>query len=299
MEVSALALQGCPDLPSALAAMEPEALLSLGIDSLWVFIQENSTGPPRGLAADCSEELSRDGEDLVSNLKGTWFLHLASLVFTVTPSQQFFEVLRPLPSALLWQARYAFLHQNCLTHAVPSLKNVCLQNYRELLSGASPAECVEASHCFLYYYKYAEAEAALKQAQTATGLSSALTGKLGLKGKYQTIKAPVLVLEAHSQTYQDVDEQPHPEAVSLDEDSLLLETPTLDEAQPFSLTVIDQATLLGFVNMVNKTAPDDDARRETVRAYLDTIQQKSQDWLVYSAGLLLKSLNDSKSYKTK
>jgi hypothetical protein len=88
-----------------------------------------------------------------------------------------------------------------------------------------------ASHCFLHYYKYAEA--ALKQAQTATGLSSALTGKLGLKGKNQKVKAPVLVLEAISQTYQDVDE--HPEAVLLEEDSLLLETPAVDETQPFSL----------------------------------------------------------------
>lgn len=182
---------------------------------------------------------------------------------------------------------------------MPSLKEICLGTYREVISTASPEVCVEASHCFLYYYKYDEAETALKQAQSATGLSTNLIGKLGLRGKYQTVKAPVLVLEAQSQAYHEVDESTRPETAKLDEDTYIRERPEIDDELPFSLTLVDQAILLGYVNMTNKTAPDDDGRRETIRAYLDTVQQKSQEWLVYSTGLFFKSLNDMKSYKTK
>ena len=84
--------------------------------------------------------------------------------------------------------------------------------------------------------------------------------------------------------------------VLLEEESILFETPQItdprgDTPKKTGLTVEDQITIQAYVNYVNKTTPKDESKTELIRPYVNAVVEKSNNWLVYSQALLLRSRN--------
>lgn len=89
-----------------------------------------------------------------------------------------------------------------------------------------------------------------------------------------------------------------PTYVSLPEDTILHEKPVLDEAAPAEVdSAEEQILLLGYIELLRKSTPDSEIRREQISAYLDRFLVKSLDFLVFSKGLYLRSINEFPSYK--
>jgi hypothetical protein len=60
-----------------------QELTEVGRKCLFVFIQENATGPSLGLEENDYKNLTIEGEDMIPGLKGTNFLKAAKLSFEV------------------------------------------------------------------------------------------------------------------------------------------------------------------------------------------------------------------------
>jgi len=94
-----------------------------------------------------------------------------------------------------------------------------------------------------------------------------------------------------------------PKPVELEEDSILLEKPRLVDLNMENLTkemkVYDQIIVLSLIYHLQKTTPKDDLLQEQVSAYLRSIMDKAQNWLVYSMCLYVRSLNEFARTKTK
>lgn len=105
----------------------------------------------------------------------------------------------------------------------------------------------------------------------------------------------------------ELDELPKPQEVllefapkneALEEDTILLEVPKVEEdgseknVKQSKLSLHEHVLLLGFLNHLHCTTPTDEVLQEQTQAYLDLMLDVSNDWLVYSKGLLLRSLNE-------
>lgn len=89
-----------------------------------------------------------------------------------------------------------------------------------------------------------------------------------------------------------------PTYVTLPEDTILHEKPVLDEEAPTEVdSAEEQILLLGYIELLRKSTPDTEIRREQISAYLDRFLVKSLDFLVFSKGLYLRSINEFPSYK--
>jgi len=54
-----------------------------------------------------------------------------------------------------------------------------------------------------------------------------------------------------------------------------------------------------YVNYVNKTTPKDESKAELLSPYINGVLEKSNNWLVYSSALLLRSRNEVDKSKTR
>ena len=66
-----------------------------------------------------------------------------------------------------------------------------------------------------------------------------------------------------------------------------------------NLSVEDQIAIQAYVNYYFKTSPKDEVRAELLKPYISTALEKSNNWLVYSQALLLRSRNELDKVKTK
>ena len=57
--------------------------------------------------------------------------------------------------------------------------------------------------------------------------------------------------------------------------------------------------LQAYVNYIHKSSPKDDIKNELMSPYIRAVLEKSNNWLVYSQGLLLRSRNDIDKSKLK
>jgi hypothetical protein len=180
---------------------------------------------------------------------------------------------------------------------------------------------IEQSHCYLNFYKYKQAKRCIKRALELLELNIKLTGRLGKMTKYQTFDVAQLVLDVSNREVQII---PKPEAppveeekkegeepefkqhVDLEEESILYEQPkiTKDESaipviKQNGLHIEDQIVLQAYVNYIHKSSPKDEIKNELLRPYIRGVLEKSNNWLVYSQGLLLRSRNDIDKTKLK
>ena len=61
----------------------------------------------------------------------------------------------------------------------------------------------------------------------------------------------------------------------------------------------DQIVIQAYVNLQYKNYPKDAVRSELLRPYISAVLEKSNNWLVYSQALLLRSRNELDGTKTK
>lgn len=272
------------------SAFSPLELFSHAKSSLILFLQENVSGPSLSLPRWNSSSLDLCGEETISYIFGGEYLMASIRVFLNS-----FEKIESLADSYLWRARCASTHQQVLTHPVESLKEISLSSYCKVPETALTQ--VEYSRCLLYYSQYEQAESALQVAETQTGMTYNLTGKLGVRTKFQKTKTAQLVLSV--QSYKEDLEKEKPNSVMLDSDCPVLETPVLDEETREMVSLEDQIILLAWVNFFFKTRPVEELQAEVISSYLDKILVKSMDWLVYSQALLYRSKNQFSSAKYK
>lgn len=92
------------------------------------------------------------------------------------------------------------------------------------------------------------------------------------------------------------------QVVGLSEDSPLLEAPKITDSQgeiKQGLTVEDQIIIQAYVNYYFKVSPKDEVRAELLKPYIQACMNESQNWLVFSQALLLRSRNELEKVKTK
>jgi hypothetical protein len=104
---------------------------------------------------------------------------------------------------------------------------------------------VESGMIWHLYMNNVKSKECLEKAKQSTGLVYNLTGKMGVRTKFQTVKTPQLVLEAQSKTDSPQLATGVPKDLLL-EDETLLNKPSLDgTTQTANLLPIDQVILLG------------------------------------------------------
>ena len=302
-------LQSAEEIVSSAHEFDPSisgpTLLTFLRKCLFVFLQANCTGPPLDLPPGDRSRLSLDGEDATSNLVGAQYLATASELVRVLPTQTHFPSIEACQTGHLWAARTLAVHQHCLCNAVPTLKSLILLHYDQAINSETDPQaraelCIEASHPYLFYYKYTRAQELLTEAQELAGLKFWLTGKMGYRTKYQKTPTAQLVLETETKREAE-EESKRPETVSLDfdRDNVLHETPVLVEPVQTLLAPLDQCLLLAVVQHHSKSRHGDETQREVIAAYLDSTLQQSLNWLVYSTSLLYRCRNQFHDYKTK
>lgn len=95
-----------------------------------------------------------------------------------------------------------------------------------------------------------------------------------------------------------------PSNVPLEEDSILFELPKLvPSAEPQqeipleTLSPIEQLLVLAYLSHLLKSRAFDEVLKEQLSAGMDLLLLKSHNWLSYSQGLLMRSINEFPSYK--
>ncbi|CAK76552.1 unnamed protein product (macronuclear) [Paramecium tetraurelia] len=242
---------------------------------------------------------------------GELFKRVIQLKHIFLVCKQILELLHTTnPIYQLWWARLNFMHNQFLDNPVQELKDEILNSFQEFLDNY-PVDSkdqaklyTEFSYIYNYYYRYQEAEVCLLKAQQLLKVRFELTGKLGKKTKFQEEKLPQLVAQIIDQEsvekeirelpkVQEVLQQYAPQQVNLEEESILFDKPVVDgEIKQDSLSLEEQIVLLGLIHHYKKTLPNDEILQQQVQAYLNLMLDKSNSWIVYSQGLLLRSLNE-------
>ena len=87
--------------------------------------------------------------------------------------------------------------------------------------------------------------------------------------------------------------------VKMDEDSILLEKVKLkDEERQVDISLVDQIYINQFVyNELKSQASEYDLQYERMNAYIEKVLEKSNNWIVFSMSLFLRSINEQKKLK--
>lgn len=266
----------------------------------------------------------------INNTKGlTLFFYLDLLL-----SLEFCDF-EPPKSVVIWKARFYMQHNQLLTSNSCFLQDKSIELYQKYLDcnifddkNIKAYLWIEYSNCLLTFYKYSLAEEALEYAREIIGIKLNLTGKLGKRTKYQCFDIPQLVLNIESES---VDKFIHPEKspvediidsdklshkdqegefdaeetklahrdVKMDEDSILLEKVKLkDEERQVDISLVDQIYINQFVyNELKSQASEYDLQYERMNAYIEKVLEKSNNWIVFSMSLFLRSINEQKKLK--
>ena len=279
-------------LSLSFSGFTPEELFSCSKSALLIFMQENISGPPLNLPRWEQDGLTLEGEDCVSYLHGGEYLLAASQVFLKD-----FSIIEHLESSYLWRARYSFIHQQALNHPVSVLYNLMQESFSRVEHSALTH--IEYSRCLIYYSQYEACEAEICKAENKTGIKYGLTGKMGVRTKFQKQKTAQLVLSVISQETLPVEETLLPQSIDLDPECPLHETSQLEESNIESLSLEDSVLLLAWVNFFFKSRPSEDLNSEIIGSYIDKLLTKSIDWLVFSTALLYRSKNQFNNFKFK
>jgi hypothetical protein len=149
-----------------------------------------------------------------------------------------------------------------------------------------------------------------EEAIQVSGLTVEVTGAKGKRTKYQKIATAQMVVratsaaavrpelfkdEVKSDSDNDIDAninaaaQVKAQEIELGEDTILLDRVQFEETkenQVTGLTVLDQSILLALCLDVKNSNPADGLTGEEMSAYLSRVLCHSDDWMVYSTGLL-------------
>ncbi|KAL4464810.1 hypothetical protein ABPG74_011371 [Tetrahymena malaccensis] len=100
-----------------------------------------------------------------------------------------------------------------------------------------------------------------------------------------------------------------PQNIQLDEECVLLEKPVIDENDDFNksdvvkkdekseLNIYEQVLVLGIMKHHEIVNPHDDLYHEYIQAYCNLLIDRSLNWMVFSCGLLYRSVNEYIRFK--
>jgi tetratricopeptide (TPR) repeat protein len=277
---------------------------------------------------------SKEGEDVYKNTKTLTILFFLDILFNLEiTSFTLPECVK------VWRARYHMIHNQLLTSNVCYLQDKSLEYYREFLDSMLIEDkqtqsylWVEYANCCLTFFKYSKAEQALEKARALIGVKLNLTGKMGKRTKYQKFDIPQLVLNIES---EKVDEFIHPEVspvdmivendkmklqeaegeagegeeskaahrnINLDEECVLLDKVKLKDEEESSVDVslCFQIYINALVwNELHSQANEYVLQYERLNAYIEKVLERSNNWLIFSMSLFLRSKNEQEKLKTR
>jgi hypothetical protein len=224
-------------------------------------------------------------------------------------------------------------HNQLLTSNVCYLQDKSLTYYQDFLGKMDIEDktikaylWIEYSNCCLTFFKYSKAEKALENARQLMGVKLNLTGKMGKRTKYQTFDIPQLVLNIETES---VDEFIHPEVnpvdqiienelrksdaegdeeakishkkVDLDDDTILFEKVQLTEQEEsIQVSLCFQIYINALVyNELKSQINEYDLQYERLNAYIEKVLETSNNWLIFSMSLFLRSKNEQEKMKTR
>ncbi|KAG5455719.1 MAG: hypothetical protein BJ554DRAFT_4770, partial [Olpidium bornovanus] len=226
-------------------------------------------------------------------------------------------------SATWWAARCLFVHQRILDNGAAKLHDVTVTLHAraserlasgiwEAVNGNELVSRLELERG-LFHHWYREdrrAKAHFEAAQAASGLKWNLTGALGKRTKFQVNDVTQLVIVAESIPPPEGDgakeegredgskQKPLPDALSLNDDTLLEKIQLSNDSLVSNLQVVDQTILLAFCLNVKNTNPADGLTAEQMSPYVTRVLENANNWLVHTMALLLRSRLEANKSRT-
>ncbi|OPB42526.1 hypothetical protein A0O28_0036430 [Trichoderma guizhouense] len=177
---------------------------------------------------------------------------------------------------------------------------------------------IEVANNYILLGRNDKAKEAIDEAAQATGVAYALSGALGKRTKFQENNLSQLVVFAKSATEQDIagaaskddDEQAKPDALKLNDDTLLEEisyakepaktTTTVETLPPAladlapddqpQLSALDEIILLTEATIKDAFSPVDGLTSEQIMPFaVRVLTDKSVNWQIYTQALLVRS----------
>ncbi|EGC31895.1 hypothetical protein DICPUDRAFT_82233 [Dictyostelium purpureum] len=177
-----------------------------------------------------------------------------------------------------------------------------------LLKDLATRAIIEQSLVFSYYRQLNKIKDSVEKACEASELECSLTGALGRRTRFQTFDTAQLVIQINNarKRDEDVEDTVFDRNTSIkrevtNDDPTLLVRPALKEqveGQNKNLRNIDQALiLLQCLNVKNQNI-NNGLTTEEMMPYIQKTLEKSNNWLIHSMGLLIKSRLEIVSSKT-
>lgn len=227
---------------------------SIGIASLFHFIQHNWTGPSSKVEIDNFSSLREKAFEYLSlhdecneNTIGPEFLYLAKIIFSSNELQSSFE------SCAWWLLRANFIHQLILEES----SNVIFEEFEKLIENISQSSLfenlslkaifnLEVTHFYLYYRRIQSSEKFFEIVEKISELKLELQGALGVRTKYQQVEKAQLFLkiEVGKELFPFRDCIDMPVALNLNDDLRLEKIKFSEETQNVKLGSIEEAIIM-------------------------------------------------------
>jgi tetratricopeptide (TPR) repeat protein len=285
-------------------------LSELAVDGVWPC--QVSNGPYLLLLARCILSC-------LSNPMATkgWMMQETNIILPESVCQRMSQ----LQAVHLWSARSAVAHERLLLVDEPTLTlwqevdstfTKCLEasffaspnsqdaNNNAKLKATVLLEYGLAEH---HFDRPKKGKPKFEQAIQVSGLTVEVTGAEGKRTKYQKKATAQMVVRATSARPEVIHDEVKSsdndnmanaqlvksQEIELEEDTILLDRVQFEETkdnQVTELTVLDQSILLALCLDVKNSNPADGLTGEEMGAYLSRVLCHSDDWMVYSTGLL-------------
>ncbi|KAJ3091032.1 hypothetical protein HK102_001903 [Quaeritorhiza haematococci] len=277
----------------------------------------------------CLRSLTSDGEEPYHLMPDPLMLLVSQIILSECR-----HLYTELKTASFWKYRVLFTQQRVLENPSASLMKTIFDSLSEALNLLPPLNSsnreiharvnLEFGLAYHWYHQDKESKEKLKAAQEAYGLSWSLSGALGKRTRFQTFDVAQLVVLAENTNIDDAEgkseSQSAPVNMALNDDTLLEnvqfskqdessaanEAPSqtsdvgraADPAKQHKLNVLDQCILLAHCLNVKNMNPLHGLTREEMGAFVAKILENSNNWMVHTMGLLLRSRLESNKGRT-
>ncbi|XP_043475908.1 tetratricopeptide repeat protein 27 [Leptopilina heterotoma] len=282
--------------------------LSIGIASLFYFIQHNWTGPSikveienfSHLRERALKNLSLHDECNENTSRGE-FLYLAKLIFSNKQLQSSFE------SCSWWLFRANFIHQLILD----DYSTIIFEESEKLMENISKFnllanDCLktifnlEITYFYLSYKRVQNSEKYFEIAEKLAGLKLELQGALGVRTKYQQVKNAQLFLkvEIEKELFPSRSCDIMPVALNLNDDLRLEKIQFSEETQNVKLGSIEEAIVMTKYFQLQISQPKHQLTFEEITPYLSRVIENTNNWSLKLSSLYQRCVNESNHKRT-
>ncbi|KAF9125814.1 hypothetical protein BGW39_007124 [Mortierella sp. 14UC] len=319
--------------PTASSTTSSAALdvLSVGIASLYAFVQAGWTGPELGfepvdllpahirtkakdLDKQALDKLSVGGEELYHLSPQILFLHFARILLVDHLEDLKNKDALVAKSAPWWALRTLFLQQRTLegptgllqeqmVALIDELEAVLTKEVEREQGSLEPIDkkevltrfWIEKGLVLHWYTEDTKAYEAFQKAQTSSGFRFKVTGALGKRTKFQQFDTSQLVVVAESS--RDMASS-RPTAYKSEAGSGPKNLEHNDDTEIEDLHPIDHALLLAFCLNIKNTNPAHGLTVEQMFPFVTRVLETPNNWTVYTMALLLRSRLEADKSRT-